>query len=345
MIFITGGTGLIGSHLLFDLLQTPDNKIRALKRSSSSFRMIKKIFSYYSDTPNDLFNRIEWVEGDIMDYYSMEELLEGVTEVYHCAALVSFHMNDRDCMLNNNIQGTANVIDAALFNKVKKFCHVSSISALGKTRGNNEITEDTYWTPSRKKSGYSLSKFYSEMEVWRGIEEGLDAVIVNPSIALGPGNWDIGSPKFFQAVWKGMKYYTKGVTGFVDVRDVSKAMIELTNDKYFERTKNNRYILNAANLSYQQLFNKIADNLRKPRPTSFASDLILNIACRAALIAGFFTGKPPLITKEAITGINSVDRYDGSKICNSINFSYRNIDTSIIDISSFFLKDIKVDSK
>ncbi|MEN6456670.1 MAG: NAD-dependent epimerase/dehydratase family protein [Prolixibacteraceae bacterium] len=339
MIFVTGGTGLVGSHVLFNLLQS-GQKVYALKRPTSNLKLVSKTFAYYSANPEALLEQINWVEGDILDYSNLEELLTGVTEIYHCAAMVSFHPNDRDSMLNNNVKGTANLINAALFNRVQKFCHVSSIAALGKTQDGSDIDEDTYWTPSRQKSAYSLSKFFSEMEVWRGIEEGIEAVIVNPSIVLGPGNWDIGSPKLFQAIWKGLKYYTKGETGFVDVRDVAAAMILLMNDKNFQKIKNQRFILNAGNMSYQTFFNKIADALQKPRPKTFAPDMILQIAWRAARLASFFSGKRPSITRETVSGTNRINHYNGNKICRTTGFNYRGLDVTIRDISKMFLKDI-----
>jgi nucleoside-diphosphate-sugar epimerase len=211
---------------------------------------------------------------------------------------------------------------------------------LGKTQDGSEITEDTYWTPSKRKSGYSLSKFFSEMEVWRGIEEGLDAVIVNPSIIIGPGNWEIGSPKLFQSVWKGLKYYTKGINGFVDVRDVVKAMILLMENAPFEKVKNQRFILNAGNISYQELFNRIADGLNKPRPQNFASDIKLHIAWRMAKAASFFTGKRPLITRDAVSGSNQKNHYSGQKITASTGFEYRKLESSIADIAEIFLNDM-----
>ncbi|WP_430971603.1 NAD-dependent epimerase/dehydratase family protein [Sunxiuqinia rutila] len=339
MIFVTGGTGLVGSHLLFNLLSS-GKQVRVLKRSTSNVKGVKKVFAYYTDQADQLYEQIEWVEGDILDNHSMEELLVGVSEVYHCAAIVSFHANDRDSMLNNNVKGTANIIDAALHHNVKKFCHVSSIAALGKTQDGSEINEETYWIPSKRKSGYSLSKFFSEMEVWRGIEEGLEAVIVNPSIILGPGNWDIGSPKLFQAIAKGLKYYTKGETGFVDVRDVASAMVQLMDEQNFMKTKNQRFILNAGNMSYQNFFNKIADSLQKPRPRTFASDLVLQMAWRAARLASFFSGKRPQITREAVSGSNLIHRYNGEKIQKTIDFHYRNLDETICDIAHLFQKDI-----
>ncbi len=340
MIFLTGGTGLVGAHVLLKLLQAGEH-VRALKRPNSNLRQVVKTFSYYTDQAEALFNRIEWVEGDILDYHSIEDLLAGVTDVYHCAAMVSFHPNDRDSMLNNNVKGTANIIDAALFNQVQRFCHVSSIAALGKTQDGTEIDEETYWVPSKQKSAYSLSKFFSEMEVWRGIEEGLQGVIVNPSIILGPGNWNIGSPKFFQTIWKGLKYYTKGESGHVDVRDVADAMTRLMQPEVFEQVKNQRFILNAGNISYQELFNKIADSLERPRPKTFVSDLTLKFAWRAARLASLFSGKPPLLTRDTATGKNQISHYNGNKIKNQLGFNYRSIDESVQDISKLFLEDVE----
>jgi nucleoside-diphosphate-sugar epimerase len=339
MIFVTGGTGLVGAHLLYDLTNS-GQRVKALRRPQSNTNWVRKIFSYYSGNVDELFARIDWVEGDILDYLSLEEALEGITSIYHCAAIVSFHGDDNDMMLNNNVKGTGNLIDAAIHNGVSRFCHVSSIAALGKTQDGTEINEETYWTPSKRKSGYSLSKFFSEMEVWRGIEEGLDAVIVNPSIIMGPGNWEIGSPKLFQSIWKGLNYYTKGISGFVDVRDVVKAMILLMSDKQFDQVKNQRFILNAGNMSYQDFFNKIADGLNKPRPQSFASDIKLHIAWRMAKAASFFTGKRPVITRDAVSGTNQKNQYSGVKITKTNGFEYRSLEASISDIAEIFLKDM-----
>ncbi len=339
MILVTGGTGLVGAHLLYELTNS-GQRVKALRRFQSNTNWVRKIFSYYCTNVDELYARIDWVEGDILDYLSLEESLKGVTGIFHCAAIVSFHGDDNDMMLNNNVKGTGNLIDAAIHNGVSRFCHVSSIAALGKTQDGSEITEETYWTPSKRKSGYSLSKFFSEMEVWRGIEEGLDAVIVNPSIIMGPGNWEIGSPKLFQSIWKGLNYYTKGISGFVDVRDVVKAMILLMDDRQFEQVKSQRFILNAGNLSYQDFFNKLADGLNKPRPRSFASDVKLHLAWRMAKAASFFTGKRPLITRDAVSGSNQKNQYSGVKITKTNGFEYRSLDSSISDIAEIFLKDM-----
>ena len=339
MIFVTGGTGLVGAHLLFELCKT-GKKVRALKRESSNLQQVLKTFSYYTHDAQQLFDTIEWVNGDILDYYGLERLLKGVTEIYHCAAIVSFDSKDRQRMISNNVEGTANLVNAAIENGIKRICHVSSIAALGKLQNGALVTEETNWVPSKKNSAYSDSKFFSEAEVWRGIEEGLDAVVVNPSIIFGPANWTSGSAKIFKTIWDGLKFYTKGVTGFVDVSDVVQAMIKLMAEENFEKCKNQRYILSAENLSYQYIFSKIADALQKPKPGIWASDFLMGFVWRAATFASWFTHKPSLITREAATGRNSVNNYDGSKITRMIGHQYLPIIDSIKKTAGFLKQDM-----
>lgn len=336
MIFVTGGTGLVGAHLLYELVKA-DKKVRALKRETSNLKQVKKTFAYYDKKAEELFDKIEWVNGDILDYYSLEKILEGVSEIYHCAAIVSFDKKERLKMISNNVEGTANIVNAAIEKGVKKLCHVSSIAALGKNKNGEPATEETSWVPSKKNSGYSESKFYSEAEIWRGMEEGLDAVIVNPSIILGPANWETGSARIFKTVNEGMKFYTKGVTGFVDVFDVVKPMIGLMDDSNFEACKNQRYLLSAEDWSYENLFAGIAEVLEKPVPGIWATDFLLAIVWRVASVLSWFTGKPAFITKEAATGRNELNTFDGSKISKDIAYKYLPISESI-RITAGFLK-------
>ncbi|WP_167604723.1 NAD-dependent epimerase/dehydratase family protein [Maribellus sediminis] len=340
MIFVTGGTGLVGSHLLFELTKGGE-KVRALKRPTSNLSQVVKTFSYYTNDAQKLFDSIEWVDGDILDYFALEELLRGVDVIYHCAAIVSFDGRDRSRMIGNNVEGTSNLINAALENQVKRICHVSSIAALGKRENGEMVNEETNWIPAKKHSAYSESKFFSEAEIWRGVEEGIDAVIVNPSIILGPGNWENSSAKFFKTVWDGMKYYTRGVTGYVDVRDVVSVMLQLMNEAHFERCKNQRYLLNAENLTYEEVFNQIADAIGKPRPSVFASDFMTAIAWRLAKVGSWFTRKQPVLTKEVATGRNDINNYDGSKIITAINFQYTPVSASIKNTAKLFLADVK----
>jgi nucleoside-diphosphate-sugar epimerase len=335
MIFVTGGTGLVGTHLLFDLISA-GKKVRALKRPTSNLHRVLKTFSYYTDYSQELFDQIEWVDGDIMDYYSLENVLTGVTEVYHCAAIISFETKERNRMISNNKEGTANLVNAAIESGVTKICHVSSISALGKLENEELITEETKWIPSKKVSGYSESKYYSETEIWRGMEEGLNAVIVNPSIIFGPADWETGSAKMFKTIWDGMRYYTKGTMGFVDVKDVSRAMIQLMEDRNFKKCKNQRYVINSENLSYQNVFNQIADELKKPRPTIFASNFLLGVVWRVATLLSWITGKPALITRDSASNSNETIKYDGKKIERLIGFEYLPISQSIKQTAGIF---------
>lgn len=340
MTFVTGGTGLVGAHLLFELTSAGKN-VKALKRETSNLEQVLKTFSCYSETPKELFDLIEWVNGDILDYFGLEKILYGISEIYHCAAIVSFDPKERKKMIANNVEGTANIVNAAIENGVKKICHVSSIAALGRLENGLLVTEETNWIPSKRISGYSESKFFSETEIWRGIEEGLDAIIVNPSIIFGPANWETGSAKMFKTIWDGLKFYTKGITGFVDVQDVVKAMVLLMEEKNFETAKNHRYLLNAENLSYQNVFFQIADALGKPRPKYFASGLLLGFVWRAAKYAGLITGKPVLITRETVANSNKIYKFDGSKITRQFSFEYRPISESIQQTATFLKNDMQ----
>jgi len=340
MIFVTGGTGLVGAHLLFDLV-VAGKEVKALKRPTSNLQRVLKTFSYYTKNAQQLFDKIEWVDGDILDYFTLENVLTGVTEIYHCAAIISFETKERSKMISNNVEGTANLVNAAIENGVKKICHVSSISALGKLDNEELITEETNWINSKKVSGYSESKYFSEVEIWRGIEEGLDAVIVNPSIILGPAKWESGSAKMFKTIWDGMKFYTKGTTGFVDVKDVSRAMIQLMDERNFKKCKNQRYIINSENLSYQNVFNQIADELKKPRPTIFASNFVLGVVWRVATLLSWITGKPALITRDSAMNSNETINYDGSKIKRIIDFKYLPISQSIKQTAGILKREMK----
>jgi len=340
MIFVTGGTGLVGAHLLFELTQK-GQRVKALKRETSNIQQVQKTFSYYTKDSQAQFEQIEWVYGDILDYFSLEKLLTGVTEIYHCAAIVSFEKKERQRMIANNVEGTANVVNAAIFNKVKKICHVSSIAALGRMQNGDLITEETNWIPTKRISGYSESKFFSELEIWRGIEEGLDAVIVNPSIIFGPANWDTGSAKMFKTILDGMKFYTKGITGFVDVGDVVNPMIQLMDDLNFESCKNQRFILNSENLSYRNVFTQIADVLEKPRPKIFASDFLLAIVWRLAALAAWITRKPSMITRDSVSNSNQTNNFDGSKISQKIAYQYLPVSESIAKTARFLKSDMQ----
>jgi nucleoside-diphosphate-sugar epimerase len=327
MILVTGGTGLVGSHLLFELL-SKGRKVRALKRANSNMELVRTTFAYYSENANELFERIEWFEGDILDPLSLEDALEDIEDVYHCAALVSFKKKEHKNMQNINVLGTRNLVNECLEANIRKFCMVSSIATLGSPeKGENTVNEKTPWSPEEKRSGYSSSKFNSELEVWRGIEEGLNAVIVNPSVILGPGQWDKGSSQLFSSVAKGLKYYTKGVTGYVDVRDVSKAMILLMESE----TKNERFILSSEDCSFEFILKKIAKQLNIAGPQKYADKKMTGIAWRLAYLKKIFLFKPASFTKETARSSHNVRHYSNEKIKEALAFEFIPIEKSIED--------------
>lgn len=316
-------------------------KVRALKRQTSHTDQVRKVFSWYCDDAEAevLFRKIEWVVGDISDIFSLESCLEGVDLVYHCAAVVSFEGRRRKEMLHNNVEGTANLVNAALSAGVKWICHVSSNSALGKSKDGSPVTEETSWTPSRNNSGYSESKFFSEAEIWRGVEEGIEAVVVNPSIIIGPGHWGSGSTSFFPVIDGGLKFYPRGTTGFVDVRDVVDAILLLTDTNHFEEARNRKFLLSGQNLTYRDFFSQVAAALGKPAPSVVTTCLMLGIAWRMASLWALLTGKPPRITRETVTNSNSAIYFDGSLITKMFGFHYRDISEAIRHTASCYLND------
>jgi dihydroflavonol-4-reductase len=338
MVFVTGGTGMVGAHLLYELV-SKGVKVRALKRPGSSTLRTEKIFSYYSSDYKSLMQNIEWADGDILEKDSLGELLTGVDQIYHIAAMISFDPKDSKAMIHNNVEGTINLVDLALSLQIPRFCHVSSVAAIGSPPEGVEANEEHPWRNSLEHSAYAESKYFSEMEVWRAILQGLNAVIVNPSVIVGPSDWKSGSSLLFSTVWKGLKFYTKGGTGFVDVRDVAKAMRLLMADNIWEDAKNQRYILNAENMPFRRFFNQIADCLQVKQPKFFAGNFQLNLAFRLSKIKSFLTGSSPLITRDTVRSANRISYYDGSKICRAIGFEYTPVEVSISNNSQLFLND------
>lgn len=334
MILVTGGTGMLGAHLLHNLL-SKNIQIRALKRKNSNLEIVKQIFQYYSNNGEELFEKIEWFEADMLDKNAVFESMRGIEKVYHSAAMVSFNPGDRRKMLENNVHGTANIVNAALENKISKFCHVSSISALGIGESKSLIDEKTFRNPKSVYSGYSLSKYYSELEVWRGVTEGLNSIIVNPSVILGPGNWNSGSPSIFSTISKGLKFYTNGVTGYVDVLDVVKTLTTLMGSDVI----NERFIVSSENLSYKEIFTSVAENLNVKKPYLPANSIMLSLAWRLELLRSFITGKTPIITKETAYSAQNHHLYSSEKLINTLDFKFNPIVDCISRIADIYKKE------
>ena len=333
MILVTGGTGLVGSHLLYSLITSGETPI-VLKRASSDISKTKRVFSYYTEDAEYLFNRIKWLDGDILDYSSIFDAMKGVNYVYHTAASVSFQSSDKNNLIETNFQGTANIVNAALERKVNKLLHVSTIGTLGRADNNEIVTEDTHWS-SKKSSVYSTSKYYAEMEVWRGIAEGLNAIIINPSIILGPGDWDSGSSKLFKTMYDGLRFYSTGSNGFVDVEDVAKAMILLMKSEI----SGERYIINSENISYKQFFTWMAESLNVNPPGFKAGKLLSGIGWRLLWMKGLLSGQKSSITRETAYTANQLYCYSNDKFVKETAFTFLPVRESLNKNTKFFLSD------
>ncbi|MFC2175458.1 NAD-dependent epimerase/dehydratase family protein [Bacteroidota bacterium] len=340
MILVTGGTGLLGSHLLVQLvvqLVASNQKVRAIYRDEKSQINTLNTFRYYHDNAEALFNQIEWVEGDMLDVMSLEAALDGINQVYHCAATVSFEPKDEPFMNKVNIEGTANLVNLCLPIEGLRFCFVSSVAAIGREKGIEEvITEENEWKESKFNSAYAVSKQGAEMEVWRGITEGLDAFMVNPSVILGPGDWTKSSGALFSKVWKGLPFYTRGGNCFVDARDVSDAMIGLMNTQI----KAERFIVGAENRFFRDVFARIAKNMGKTPPSIEALPWMAELTWRVEKVTSVLARKKPFITKETARQAMHINRYDSSKLLNALPaFRFRKLDASLDFICEQFMKD------
>lgn len=338
MIFITGCTGLLGSHLVAEIVKRQgDNAttgqqdiIRLLCRENCDLSLLKKVLKRYGfDVIPD---NIEFIHGDILDYEILESAMKDVDEVYHCAAVVSFNSKDKESLMTVNIEGTKNMVNAALRSGVKKFCHVSSIAALGRALEGETIDEESPWTHSKNNSIYSNSKHGGEMEVWRGIAEGLNATIVNPSLILGAGKWDSGSCELFNTVAKGFPFFTTGINGFVDVKDVVRAMLLLMKNNKFGQ----RYCLNGALISYKDLFTMMANNFQVKAPYIKVGKFLSEIAWRAFWVLGKIQGKKPLITKETARTSTRRYSYSSAKIIKELDFRFTPIEDSVREICELY---------
>lgn len=316
MVFVTGANGMLGSQLVKYLIQQGE-KVRALKRATSDLSLLK-----------GYENQIEWIEGDVLDIASIEAGLQGVSKVYHVAAIISFVPSEKHKMFKTNIEGTANVVNCCLDAGIEKLLHVSSVAAFGTAKENVLLNEEAQWQEDEIRSGYAECKFLGEMEVWRGIAEGLKAVIVNPSLIVGPGWWNgTGPSAIFTKIDQGLPTYTSGTNGYVDVRDVANVMIQLMNSDI----TNQRFIVSGENLTYKEYFSMISVALGKAKP-------FINISNKAGFFISWFdsvrtaiTGGQRLITTEMVKVANKKMLFDNSKVCHALNYKFIPIAQTIED--------------
>jgi nucleoside-diphosphate-sugar epimerase len=336
MILVTGGTGFLGAHLLCSLIDQ-GKRVRAIRRKSSLMNEFNLIASYRfsKHTPVEIekiLAKLEWIEADLLDIPALEAAFEGITHVYHVAAMISFVPKHVEQMMQANVHGTANIVNLCLSYGIRKLCYASSIAALGRMQNGQLMDEKTEWEDSPLNSNYALSKYRAEMEVWRGAEEGLDVVIVNPGVILGVGDWKKGSCRMLAAACKKLPMYTLGVNGYIDVKDVVRAMLQLMESAIVHE----RFVLVSANLSFKELFQLVNQQTGNPNPTIEAPKWLTTVAVTLDGLRAWLLGKDPLVTTETTRALHNRFFYKAEKIEQQIGFTFTPVETTIAETISVF---------
>ena len=315
MVLVTGGSGFLGSYIIKQLVEK-GHTVRAIRRSNKPLDWI----------PPGIMEKVEWVVGDILDVVSLEDAMEGVDAVIHSAAIVSFVKKDRKNMYQVNVEGTANVVNMALEKKVRRLVHISSVAALGRTTGGGHVNEEKKWEESKANTHYAKSKYKAELHVWRGISEGLEGVILNPSTILGYGDWNSGSCSIFRNIYEEFKWYSPGINGFVDVEDVARAALLFLENNISEQ----RFIVNGDTWSFKKLQDTIADGFNKKHPSRATTPFLMALAWRVEKLKSAFTGKKPLLTKESARVAQSKTWFENDKILETLpGFSFTPLEETI----------------
>lgn len=322
MVFVTGATGILGRTIVLELLKKGET-VRAAKRPNSNIEDVKNTYNYYTENAEDFFSKIEWVNVDFDDISNIEAALEGVTEIYHCAAKVSFAPKDKKQMYYTNIKGTENLLFACESAKIQKFLHVSSIAVLDNFNENGELDEDSDFNSKIDHSDYAISKHFSEMEVWRASAEGLNTIIINPGMIIGTGNWENSSGELFSTFEKN-NFTFSGGTSYVDVRDVAKIAVELMSKNAFGQ----RFIIISENCKYERVGNYIRENLGLKKAEIMSKNtLVLGVWLNRIL--GWAIPKLRMATKTNVESVSSFSRISSQKIKNELNYKFIPIDESI----------------
>ncbi len=334
MILVTGGTGLVGSHLLYQLLQNKD-KVRAIHQKTSDLLAVKNVFSYYTDKPEVFFDKIDWMEASLDDTEALSTTFQDVNYVYHCAAYISFDPKDYKIMRHTNIDGTANIVNLCVFHQIKKLCFVSSIAAIEKAKNGKFTDESENWNNNAPKSGYAISKYGAEIEVWRASQEGVPVIIINPGVILGAGFWQKGSGSIFSKIYHGFPFYTEGATGFVDVLDVVKIMVKLM----AEPIENERFILVGKNMVFKDLFLLIADTFRVKKPNIKVTHFLAGIVWRIDYLKSMIFRTPALVTKKSMQSSMEIDNYSSEKLKKYLAYNFIKMETTIERVCKAYKRD------
>ena len=322
MILITGATGLVGSHLALHLLEN-NEKLRAIYRSNDALKKTQTVFKYYNK--EFLFEKIEWIRGDITDIPLMETAFQEIEFVYHCAALISFDPSDEKQIRKINIEGTANIVNLCLKYKIKKLCHISSIAALGNLKANEKtISEKTEWNPELYHSDYAISKYGAEIEVYRGQQEGLSTVIINPGVILGPSFWQTGSGIIYK-INKRLRFFTKGRTAFVTVNDV--VLIASTLMK--SQIAGERFVVVSANINFETILKTIAGQSSVLVSAIEIKPWMMEVSWRIDWLMSNILGTKRNVTKSMALSLFATELFSNNKTKQTLNYQFENIEEYI----------------
>ncbi|WP_292011126.1 NAD-dependent epimerase/dehydratase family protein [Chryseobacterium sp.] len=322
MVFVTGATGILGRVITLELLKR-GKKVRASKRPTSNIQEVRHSYTFYTDKADEYFDAIEWIDVDFEDVASLESALEGIEEVYHTAAKVSFHPNDEREMYRTNVNGTENLLYACEGSTVKKFLHVSSVAVLDGFNEKGELDEDSEFNPKLEHSSYAISKHLSEMEVWRAAGEGLKTIIINPGIIIGSGNWNQSSGELFHT-FEDNSFTFSGGSAYVDVRDVAIIAVDLMEKNIFDE----RFIIVAENVKYEKIGNQIRRKLGL-KEAKILSKTKLNIGRIANILFGWLIPKLRMITKSNIEAISSFNTISSHKVKEYLDYQFISVSESI----------------
>jgi dihydroflavonol-4-reductase len=321
MILVTGASGFVGQHLI-KMLSTKQQPVRALYNSTQPPQALQHL------------SNISWMQCDLLDIYDVEEAMKGITDVYHCAGIVSFNAKDKEQVLHFNVESTANIVNEALEQGIRKMVFVSSVAALSRSEEKKEITEEEQWEESKYNSVYGLSKYLAETEVWRGVAEGLNAVIINPSTILGEGDWDRGSARLIKVVYNEFPFYTSGISGWVDVQDVVNAMYQLMQSDISEE----RFIINEGNHAFREVFNIMAKAMNRKPPHIAASKFMTGLVWRWNVLRNVLFGKQITVTKETAAIASKQSFYNNRKLQAALpSFTYTPLEETITRMAKAYM--------
>ncbi|MFM9840419.1 MAG: NAD-dependent epimerase/dehydratase family protein [Cyclobacteriaceae bacterium] len=313
MILVTGANGLLGSFILRKLVAEGESVI-GLKRRTSDTHLT-----------DDLKGKIAWRDADVTDTISLNESFKDASCVIHAAAMVSFNPREEDQLYKVNVDGTKNVVNACLTNGIKKLIHISSVAALGRQKGSSILDENSKWIDSPLNSAYAKSKYLAELEVYRGIEEGLPANIVNPSFILAPSDWEKSSSQMFHYIWKEKKFYSSGQANYVDVEDVAEIVFKLCRQNFVGE----RFIASAGTISFKELFEQMALRLKKKAPSIKVGSKLLTAFALTEEIRCRVFGTRPLITRESVKATKEIFTYSNKKSVEHLTMKYKTLSETL----------------